>query len=58
MDFYGQENSVKTTRAPVLQHGDRENRVELRDMFFQAGEDLLVHGACITHAYALSSHLG
>ena len=44
--------------APVLQHGDRENRVELRDMFFQAGEDLLVHGACISHAYALSSYLG
>ena len=44
--------------APVLMHGDRENRVELRDMFFQAGEDLLEHGACIVHAFALTSHLG
>ena len=33
--------------SPSFAYGDRENRVELRDMFFQAGEDLLVHGACL-----------
>ena len=40
--------------APVLMHGDRENRVKLRDIFFyQASEDLLEHLACLVHADAL-----
>ena len=40
-------------------HGDRENKVKLRDIFiYQAGEDLLEHVACLVHADALTSHLG
>ena len=44
--------------APVLMHGDRENRVKPRDMSIQAGEDLLEHDACLLHAFTLTSHLG
>ena len=45
--------------APILMHGDRENRVMLRDIvIYQAGEDLLEHVACLVHADALTSHLG
>ena len=44
--------------CPSFDAWGSENRVKPRDMSIQAGEDLLEHDACLSHAFTLSSHLG